>query len=67
MLIDRNFFALETCVSALGKIGVPEAVPILTRLVYHQRRSVRRAAAKALWRIGTEEAIKALRDFKEPW
>ena len=64
---DNTFFAIETCVSALGKIGTDEAVPILIKLLYHNRRSIRMAAAKALNRIGTEDATSALRDFSEPW
>jgi HEAT repeat protein len=67
LIADRSFFAIETCVSALGKIGIDQAVPILTRLLDHKRRSIRMAAAKALYRIGTEDAISALRGFAEPW
>lgn len=67
LLTDRTFSAIETCVSALGKIRIEQAVPILTTLLNHERRSIRMAAAKALNRIGTEEATSALRHFPEPW
>ena len=67
LLKDSIFFAIETCISALGKIRIERAVPILTTLLNHKRRSIRVAAAKALNRIGTEEASSALRNFPEPW
>ncbi len=66
LLTDHAFFAIETCISALGKIGVDQAVPILAKLLQHKRRSIRMAAAKALNRIGGEDATNALRGFPEP-
>ena len=51
---------LEAAVEALGKIGDPSAIPILTNILKKSYLRVRVAAIEALANIGTDAAIKII-------
>jgi epoxyqueuosine reductase len=52
---------LRNVAVALGNWGSPEAVPVLARALWDEETLIRGHAAWALGRIGTEDAIEALR------
>ena len=58
-LRDNDMFLRAGITGALIKIGYP-AVPGLTKALFDQNRAVRRAACKALGKIGSERAVPAL-------
>ena len=58
-LRDTDMFLRAGVTGALIKIGHP-AVPGLTRALLDQNRAVKRAACKALGKIGSERAVPAL-------
>jgi HEAT repeat protein len=51
----------EAAAEALGAIGDVRAVPVLIRVLQHPHRRVQEKAAQALKKIGTPEALAALR------
>ena len=51
----------EETVEALGEMGNPAAGPELSKLLRSPRSSLRRASAKALGRLGSHDAVEALR------
>ncbi len=55
-----DMFLRAGVTGALIKIGVP-AVPGLTRALFDPNRAVKRAACKALGKIGSERAVPALK------
>ena len=58
-LRDNDMFLRAGITGALIKIGYP-SVPGLTSALFDQNNAVRRAACKALGRIGSERAVPAL-------
>ena len=58
-LRDNDMFLRAGITGALINIGYP-AVPGLTKALFDQNRAVRRAACKALGKIGSERAVPAL-------
>lgn len=58
-LRDNDMFLRAGITGALIKIGYP-AVPGLTKALFDPNRAVRRAACKALGKIGSERAVPAL-------
>ena len=58
-LRDNDMFLRAGIAGALIKIGYP-AVPGLTKALFDPNRAVRRAACKALGKIGSERAVPAL-------
>ena len=58
-LRDQDMFLRASVTGAMIKIGAP-AVPGLTRALLDSNKAVRRAACKALGRIGSERAAPAL-------
>ena len=59
-LVEHPDLVEEETVSALGDTGGVDAVPHLVALFQSPRPILRRAAIRALGRIGTKDAIKAL-------
>lgn len=59
-LEDHPDLVEEETVEAIGEIGGAEAVPLLARYLQSPRSQVRRAAAKAMGRIGSHDAVEAL-------
>jgi hypothetical protein len=59
-LPDNDMFLRAAITGALIKIG-PPAVPGLTKALFHPSSAVKRAACKALGRIGSERAVPALK------
>ena len=58
-LRDNDMFLRAGITGALIQIGAP-AVPGLTRALFDPNRAVKRAACKALGKIGSERAVSAL-------
>ena len=56
---DNDMFLRAGITGALIKIGYP-AVPGLTKALFDSNRAVKRAAAKALGKIGSERCVPAL-------
>ena len=55
---------LEAAVEALGKIGDPSAIPILTKAVRKSYLRVRIATIEALANIGTDAAMKIINSYQ---
>ncbi|MHB9074225.1 MAG: HEAT repeat domain-containing protein [Desulfobaccales bacterium] len=58
-LQDQNWLVRRNAAEALGKIGSPEAVPILTKALQDSDEPERWQAAEALAKIGSPEAVSA--------
>ena len=66
LLQDQNGDVRKNAASTLGSIGegVINAVPALVQALKDQDQDVRRNAATALIRIGTPEALKAVKEYE---
>jgi HEAT repeat protein len=60
LLKSKEAGVRKTVVAALGYMGVPESLPLLTGALDDKSESVRMTAAEALGRLGNPDAIKPL-------
>ena len=61
---DQDPEVRVSAAEALGEIGSEDAVPTLIQVLQDENVGVRRRVAGALGRIGTPEALKAVKDFQ---
>ena len=67
MLQDQQWNIRAAAAGTLGQIGgvAEDAVPALIRVLQDNNQDVRHAAVKALEKVGTPDAIRAIKDFQQ--
>src|SRR5690554_5432554 len=62
---SRSAWRREGAIMALGEIGDPRAVKSLKHALYDEQWTVRHAAAEALERIATPDAVYAIQEWEK--
>ena len=67
MLQDQKWNIRAAAADTLGQIGevAEDAVPAVIRALQDNNQDVRHAALKASEKVGTPEAIRAIKDFQQ--
>lgn len=67
MLQDQKWNIRAAAADTLGQIGevAEDAVPAVIRALQDNNQDVRHAALKALEKVGTPDAIRAIKDFQQ--